>query len=87
MCISLVDNEAMQIKVRIACKEPRNISLTIFDAKNIMGIISVLFGPNNITSGNAQTQKYLTFLPVFACAEYLSWECSKKHRFQIFKSM
>ena len=47
--------ETMQIEMRIASGEPRNISLTIFDAKNIMNIISVLFEPKNITFGNILT--------------------------------
>ena len=67
--MSLVDNEATQIKVRIACREPRNINVIPFDAKNIMNIISVLFGPKNIIFGNILYQKYLTFVSVCACAE------------------
>ena len=61
--------ETMQVKVRIASSEPRNISYTMFGVKNIMKIVLVLFGPKNITFGNILTQKYRTYLPVCACAE------------------
>ena len=50
--------ETMQKEVRITSGDPRNINLTIFDAKTIMNIISVLFGPKNITFGIILTQKY-----------------------------
>ena len=46
----------MQMEVRIASSEPRNINSTIFDVKNIMNIISVLFGPKKITFSNILTK-------------------------------
>ena len=35
-----------------------------------MNMVSVLFGPRNITFGNILTQKYRTYLPICTCAEW-----------------
>ena len=62
--------ETMQIEVRIACSEPRKYQLNdVWYKKNIINIVSVFFGPKNITSSNVLTQKYRTYLPVCVCAE------------------
>ena len=54
--------ETMQIEVRIASSEPRNISIMMFGVKNIMNMVSVLFGPKNIAFGNNLTKNIrLTF--------------------------
>ena len=65
--------ETMQIKVRIASSEHINISSTTFDVKKYHDIISILFGPKNITFGSILTQKYRTYLPVRAFAECPPW--------------
>ena len=67
----------------IASSEPRNISLTIFDAKNIMNIISVLFEPKKYHFDNILTQKYWTYLPVCACAECPPWDTSITQRINL----
>ena len=67
--MQLHKHETMQTKVRICSEQPRNISLTLFDAKNIMNIISVLLGPKNMNFGSILTQKYQTYFSVCACAE------------------
>ena len=41
----MIDLKTVRIEARIVSKEPRNINLRLFDAKTIMNIISVLFGP------------------------------------------
>ena len=73
-------SETVQTEVRIASSEPRNICSTIFDVTNIM--VSVLFGPRNITFGKILTQKHRTYLPICTCAELLSapppWDICKK---------
>ena len=61
LCINMICHETMQIKVRIASKEPRNISLILSIPRNVMNMISVLFGPKNIAFTNTLTQKYRTF--------------------------
>ena len=62
--------QTMQIEVRISSIEPRNINIKMFGvSKNVINIVSVFFGPKNITFGNILTQKYRTYLPVCACAE------------------
>ena len=62
--MSMIDHRTMQIKVRIACKEPRNISVTMSGAKEYYEHNFILFGPKNITSGNVLSQTYRTYLPV-----------------------
>ena len=56
LCMNIEYPEIMQIEVRIAASEHRNISSTIF-------------GPKNITFGNILTQKYRTYLPACAFTE------------------
>ena len=64
----------MHIEVSFASKEPKNISITIFDANKYHGQNFSLFGPKNITFSNILTQKYRTYLPVCACAECPPWD-------------
>ena len=61
--------QTMQIEVRIASIEHRNIDITMFGIKKYHQHSFSFFGPKNITFGNILTQKYRTYLPVCACAE------------------
>lgn len=72
----------MQIEVRIAYKEPRNITLIVFVVKKYYGRKFCLFRPKNITIRCILTQEYQTY--VTACAG----ECpSEFHMLQRWKNL
>ena len=73
----LYKNLHMNIKYPETCKKRSELPLVNPEisvhqslmSKNIINIISILFGPKNITLGNRLTQKYWTYFPVYTCAK------------------
>ena len=58
--MNMIDQEKLQTNVRITSIETRNISSTIFDDKNFMNMMAVLFAFKYIIFGNIITQKHWT---------------------------